>query len=125
MHTPLHTPDEPLANLPFEFRGADIMSSAPNTTSTSSSFRTLFDDALAKYTKLTGRDLHSHPLASIIDRCDSPDLIPAIFQEQSRAFDEFRSGGPKLIKLLGYCHVNGDLPKARHSGNATLQNDWL
>jgi len=77
------------------------MSSAPNTTSTPFNFGTLFDDALTKYTKLTGKDLHSHPLASIIDRCDSPDSILAIFKEQSRAFDEFRNGDPKLIKSLG------------------------
>jgi hypothetical protein len=73
------------------------MSSA---TSAPSNFKALFDAALAKYTKCTGKDLRNHPLAYMIDRCYSPDLILALFQEQSRAFDEFRNGDPKLINWL-------------------------
>ena len=76
------------------------MSSTPNTTTCSSNFTALFDVALAKYTKITGSDIRSHPLSSMIDRCESLDAILAIFQEQSRAFDEFRNGDPKLIKWL-------------------------
>jgi hypothetical protein len=77
------------------------MSSILNTTSTSSNFQVLFEVALAKYTNRTGQDLRNHPLANVIERCDSPDAILAIFQEQSRAFDEFRNGDPKLVKWLG------------------------
>jgi hypothetical protein len=76
------------------------MSSASNPTSTQTSFKTLFDAALAKYTKRTGKDLHDHPLAALIHRCQSPDSVLAIFHEQSRAFDEFRNDDPKLIKWL-------------------------
>ena len=76
------------------------MSSTPNTTTSSSNFTALFDVALAKYTKFTGTDLCNHPLADMIDSCESPDAILAMFQEQSRAFDEFRNGDPKLIKWL-------------------------
>jgi len=82
------------------------MLSTPNTTTRSSNFTALFDVALAQYTKLTGRDLRNHPLAYMIDRCDSPDAILAIFKEQSRAFDEIRTGDPKLIKWLAPL-VNG------------------
>ena len=71
-----------------------------------SKFETFFETALAKYAKCTGQDLRNHPLAAAIDRCDSPDSILAMFQEQSQAFDEFRNGDPKLIKLLGPV-VNG------------------
>ena len=76
------------------------MSSTPNTTTRSSNFTVLFDVALAKYTKFTGRDLRDHPITDMIDRCDSPDAILALFQDQSRAFDEFRNGDPKLVKWL-------------------------
>jgi len=76
------------------------MSSTSNTSSLSSTFETLFEIALAKYTKRTGQDLRNHPLAAAIDRCKSPDDILAIFQAQSRVFDEFRNGDPKLIKWL-------------------------
>jgi len=76
------------------------MSSTSNTSSLSSTFETLFEIALAKYTKRTGQDLCNHPLAADIDKCKSPDDILAIFQAQSQAFDEFRNGNPKLIKWL-------------------------
>jgi hypothetical protein len=82
------------------------MSSTPNTTTRSSNFTALFDVALAKYTKLTGSDLRNHLLACMINRCESPDAILVIFQEQSRAFDEFRNGDPELIKWLAPL-VNG------------------
>jgi hypothetical protein len=72
----------------------------PNTTSTSSNFQLTLNAALDKYTKRTGKDLFKHPLASRIEGCKSPDAILTIFQEQSRAFDEFRNGNPKLINWL-------------------------
>ena len=76
------------------------MSSASNPTSPQTSLKTLFDAALAKYTKRTGKDLHDHPPATLIHRCQSPDSVLAIFHEQSRAFDEFRNDDPKLFKWL-------------------------
>jgi hypothetical protein len=76
------------------------MFSGPNRTSTPSDFEALFDAALEKYTKRTGQDLRNHELARMLDRCESPDSILAIFKEQSQAFDEFRNGDPKLIKWL-------------------------
>ena len=76
------------------------MSSASNASSSLSTFETLFDTALANYAKRTGQDLRNHPLAAIIDRCESPDYILALFKAQSYAFDEFRNGDPKLVKWL-------------------------
>ena len=76
------------------------MSSASNITSTPSNFETLIDVALVKYTKRTGQDIRKHPIASVFDECKSPESIFAVFQEQSRAFDEFRNGDPKLVKWL-------------------------
>ena len=76
------------------------MSSASNTASTSSNFEVLFSAALEKYTKQTGKNLRNHPLASEVDSCDSPDSTLRIFQEQAKAFDEFRRGDTKLFKWL-------------------------
>jgi len=42
------------------------------TSSTSSNFEAIFNAASAKYTRQTGKDLLSHPLASKIDSCISP-----------------------------------------------------
>ena len=76
------------------------MSSASNMASTASDFETLLNAALDKYTKQTGTDLRSHPLADKIDNCDGPDSILDIFQEQAQAFVEFRNGDTKLLKWL-------------------------
>jgi hypothetical protein len=43
---------------------------------------------------------HAHLTAAIIDKCESPDLILALFKEQSRAFYQFRNGDRKLIDWL-------------------------
>jgi hypothetical protein len=69
-------------------------------TSPSYNFEALFQAALAKYSKRTGHDLVNHPLTAVLNRCDTPNSILAIFEEQARAFDEFRNGDPKLIKWL-------------------------
>jgi hypothetical protein len=76
------------------------MSSASSSAYSSSTFGALFNAALEKYTKKTGKDLRSHPLASEIDSCDSPDSIINIFREQAQAFDEFKRGDTQLFKWL-------------------------
>ena len=50
--------------------------------------------------RLDTRSPHTHRLAAAIDRCESLDLVLAIFKEQSWAFDEFRNGDPKLVRWL-------------------------
>jgi len=72
------------------------MSSTPKTIN----LEGIFNAALAKYTNQTGHDISNHPLASTIDGCDSAESILAIFQEQAKAFHEFRHGDPKLMKWL-------------------------
>jgi hypothetical protein len=76
------------------------MPPARKETPPSFNFEALFQAALAKYSKQTGHDLVNHPRTAVLDHCDSPSAILAIFEEQARAFDEFRNGDPKLIKWL-------------------------
>ena len=76
------------------------MSSPSNTTFTSSTFDTLFNAALEKYTKQTGKDLCNHPLASEIDNCKNIDSILNIFKKQAQAFDEFKNGDVNLLRWL-------------------------
>jgi len=78
----------------------NTMASTPITASTSSNFEAIINGALTKYASQTGHDLRNHPLASEIDRCDSAESILVIFQEQAKAFHEFRNDDPKLIKCL-------------------------
>jgi hypothetical protein len=70
--------------------------------SSSSRFRLLFDNALKDYEQQMGTKLNDHPLARHFETCNSVESITAIFQEQSRAFREFRGDGPdgKLMKPL-------------------------
>ena len=74
--------------------------STSNTASTSTNFEPIFNAALAEYTKKTGKDLRSHPLANKIDGCDSADSIFDIFQEQAEAFDKFWEDDAELFKWL-------------------------
>ena len=100
------------------------MSSNSNTPASSSNFGSLFNAALAKYTKQTGTDLRNHPLSNRIDSCDSPDSILEVFQEQAQAFDQFRRGDTGLFKWLtsvvNVLHALSNNPVL--SGSASLVN---
>jgi hypothetical protein len=104
------------------------MFTTQNTPSSSSNFEALFDAALDNYIKRTGQDLRNHPLITVIDRCQSPNEILAIFQEQSRAFDEFRNGDPKLLSWLTPA-VNGlhaiSTNAALSAGASLVSPPWL
>jgi len=78
------------------------MASTRTTTQSSSSsgFEALFNEALAKYTQQTGKNLLDCSLASKIDSCDSPESLFSIFQEQAEEFEKVRNGDPNLILWL-------------------------
>src|SRR5260221_10360283 len=65
-----------------------------------SNFQSILEFAAKDYYKLTGQDLASHPLASRIQNCDSPDSVLAILQEQVRGVEEYENVYPKLGSLL-------------------------
>ena len=95
------SPWHPLDIIPhYPMSTSNTASTSSNTASTSSNFEPIFNAALAKYTKKTGKDLRNHPLADKIDGCDSADSILDIFQEQAEAFDKFRKGDAELFKWL-------------------------
>ncbi|SRR6266851_1059207 len=76
------------------------MSSVDSATSPSSNFEALFNAALEECIKQKGIDLADHPLAAKIDACGTVADVLDVFQEQAQAFDEFRTGDPRLIKCL-------------------------
>ena len=65
----------------------------------SSRFDTLFESALHDYEEQTGISLAKHPLAEQFQNCQSVDSVTALFQEQARAFSDFR-GSDKIMKSL-------------------------
>ena len=46
-----------------------------------------------------------YPFAGRIDSCNSPDSILDLFQEQARAFEQFRKGDVELFKWLDHTPV--------------------
>jgi len=66
-------------------------------------FEALFDEALEKYTKRTGQDLHNHESRNS-QECSidaSLRIRSSLYSKRNpQAFDEFRHGDPKLIRLL-------------------------
>ncbi|KAI0249076.1 hypothetical protein BJV78DRAFT_1354551, partial [Lactifluus subvellereus] len=65
-----------------------------------SNFSSIFETAAKEYKKLTKKDLHNHPFATQLDRCDSPSAVLGIFQNQAQAFDQLRNGDERLMKWL-------------------------
>ena len=65
------------------------MSSHAHTTTTSSSnFQLIFNNALKAYEKRTKKDLLAHPLAARLQACDSPSTILSILLQQVHEFDQ-------------------------------------
>jgi len=76
------------------------MSQPSSLSSTSSTFRTLFDAALQDYRDKTGNTLVDHPIAKQLETCESVDSIIAILEEHARSFREFRENDGRLMKAL-------------------------
>jgi len=68
--------------------------------SSSSTFRILFDAALQDYRDKTGNILTDHPIAKQLETCESIDSITATLQEQAWSFREFTENDGRLMKAL-------------------------
>ncbi|KAH9046070.1 hypothetical protein EDB84DRAFT_740815 [Lactarius hengduanensis] len=73
---------------------------AISTTTDTSTFKAIFDNALKDYENKTGTNLTIHPLADKLRTCDSPDAVLNVLQEHVRAYEESRNGDQRLTKLL-------------------------
>ena len=78
------------------------MSSHAHTTTTSSSnFQLIFNNALKAYEKRTKKDLLAHPLAARLQACDSPGAILSILQQQVQELERsIGSSDDKWTKWL-------------------------
>jgi len=63
------------------------MSSTPSPSNSRSNLESIFNAALQAYKKKTGKDITSHPLATELQSCDSPDEILAILQTEDKYGD--------------------------------------
>jgi len=72
---------------------------AISTTSTSI-FKVILDNALKDYTKKTGINLAKYDFARQIEGCNSPDEVLWLFGEKARQFEEHREGNRRLINWI-------------------------
>ena len=56
--------------------------------------------ALSEYKKNTGNDLHSHPLSTELQHCDSVDGILVILQRQVNTVEKLRDGNRGIMKWV-------------------------
>jgi hypothetical protein len=70
------------------------------TSSSSSNFELIIDNALNAYKKRTKKDLREHPLAARLQTCDSSGAILAVLQEQAQKLEQSRSTDERWTKWL-------------------------
>jgi hypothetical protein len=81
---------------PFNSSHFPVMSHT-HTTSTSSNFRLIFDNALKAYKKRTKNDLLTHPLADRFETCDSASSFLTVLQEQVQELNESQRSNTKWL----------------------------
>ena len=77
-----------------------FMSSTGQETFSTSNIRSLIDDALVEYTKITGIDLSTNPFVTALEQSSSPEDILQLLQEREKAFKEYRDGNRTLMSSL-------------------------
>ena len=77
------------------------MSNVPSSSSTSgSNLDSIFNTALRTYKKKTGKDITSHPLATELQSCDSPDAILGVLRRQIPIADQSQNSNETFEKCL-------------------------
>ena len=76
------------------------MSNDPSPSTSRSNLDTIFNGALRAYKKKTGKDITSHPLATELQPCDSPDTILAVLRKQIPTPGQSQNGDEIFEKCL-------------------------
>ena len=77
-----------------------IMSNVPSPSTSRSNLNSIFSAALTTYKKKTGKDITSHPLATELQSCDSPDAILAVLRRQIPPPDQSQNRDETFAKCL-------------------------
>ena len=59
-------------------------------------FTAIFGVAASEYQRVTGKPLDTHPFATQLDKCDSPQSFSNVLRMQAQALGAFRKGDKKL-----------------------------
>ena len=76
------------------------MSNVPSQSTSRSNLDSIFNAALKTYKKKTGKDITSHPLATELQSCDSPDEILAVLRNQIPMLNQSQSGNETFANCL-------------------------
>ena len=76
------------------------MSSTPSPSTSHSNLDSIFNAALQAYKKKTGKDITSHPLATELQSCHSPDAVLAVLRTKIPSPDQSQSGDERFAKCL-------------------------
>ena len=76
------------------------MSSTSSPSTSRSNLDSIFNAALQAYKKKTGKDITSHPLATELQSCHSPDTVLAVLRSQIPSVDQSQSGEERFAKSL-------------------------
>jgi hypothetical protein len=76
------------------------MSHTRPTSTSSSNFQLIFNNALKAYERRTKKDLLAHPLAAQLQPCDSPSSILIVLQQQVQELNQSQSSDERLTKWL-------------------------
>jgi len=76
------------------------MSNLPSPSTSRINLDSIFNAALRAYKKKTGKDITSHPLATELQSCDSPDAILAVLRRQIPTPDQSHNGDEIFVKCL-------------------------
>jgi len=77
-----------------------IMSSPPSQSTSRSNLDSIFNSALQAYKKKTGKDIASHPLATELQSCDSPNAILAVLRRQVPSLDRSKNNDERMAQCL-------------------------
>ena len=87
-----------------------------HSTSTSSNFQLIFDNALKEYKKRTKNDLLTHPLADRLEVCNSASSILTVLQEQTQELNQSQRRNERWTRWLD------PTVKVLHAFSVTLEN---
>jgi len=76
------------------------MSNTPSPSTSRSNLDSIFNAALQAYKKKTGKDITSHPLATELQSCQSPDTVLAVLRTKIPSLDQSQSGDEGFAKCL-------------------------
>jgi hypothetical protein len=94
----IRTSTNKLSTLAFISHGAHPMASSSS--SSSSNFQLIINNALDAYKRRTKNDLLAHPLAVKLQSCKTPSAILAVLQQQIQGLDQSRSSDDRWTRWL-------------------------